>query len=123
MADLAARSLEERVGLLVARALPARAHRRLTTRLRQAKLRQTAGLEDMAYRHPHGWAKAGMARLATWQWVREPPNVVSTGPTGLGTTWLGWAVGPKAWRAGLTALSLRRPRCLPALARATGAGR
>ena len=123
MADSAARSCEERFGLRVDRARTERDHRRLPTRLRQAKLRQTAGIEAIDDRHPRGWEKSLMTRLATCQGVREPHNVFITGPTGIGKTWLGGALGPKACRAGLTALSLRLPSFLPARASAKGDGR
>ena len=123
MADIAALSFEERFGLLGDRARTERDNRRLTTRLRQAKLRQTACIEDSDYRHPRGLDKAVMAQLATCQWVREHHNVVITGPTGMGKTWRGCALGHKAWREGLTALSLRLPRVLPELAIAKGNGR
>src|SRR6266545_3121424 len=52
MSDIAALNFEERFGLLVDRELTERDNRRLTTRLRQAKLRQTACIEDIDYRHP-----------------------------------------------------------------------
>jgi DNA replication protein DnaC len=104
MADITALSFEERFGLLVDRELTERDTRRLTTRLRQAKLRQTACIEDIDYRHPRGLDKTLMARLATCQWVRERHNVLITGPTGIGKTWLGCALGHKACREGLTAL-------------------
>jgi DNA replication protein DnaC len=64
-----------------------------------------------------------MARLATCPWVRERHHVFSTGPTGIGQTWLGGAWGQQACRDGLTARSLRLPRFLQALPIATGAGR
>ncbi len=121
--DMAALTFEERVGLLVDRELTERENRRLTTRLRQAKLRQTAGIEDIDYRHPRGLEKALMARLAPCQGVREHHNVLITGPTGIGTTWLGCALGQHACRDGLTALSLRLPRFLQALPIAKGDGR
>jgi len=57
-------SFEERLGLLVDREMTARSDRRLTTRLRQAKLRLSASLEDIDYRHPRGLDKALMLRLA-----------------------------------------------------------
>ena len=112
MSDIAALSFEERFGLLVDRELTERDTRRLTTRLRQAKLRQTACIEDIDDRHPRGLDKALMDRLVTCQWVREHPNVLITGPTGIGKTWLGCALGHKACREGLTALYLRLPRFL-----------
>lgn len=121
--DIAALTFAERCGLLVDRECTERENRRLTTRLRQAKLRQTACIEDSDYRHPRGLDKALMARLATCQWVREHHHVFITGPTGIGQTWLGCALGQQACRAGLTALSLRLPRFLQELPIAKGDGR
>jgi DNA replication protein DnaC len=123
MADIGALSFEERFGLLVDRELTERDTRRLTTRLRQAKLRQTACIEDTDYRHLRGLDKALMARLATCQWIRERHNGLITGPTGIGKTWLGCALGHKACRDGLTVLYLRLPRFLQELPIAKGDGR
>ena len=83
MPDIAALTFEERFGLLVDRECTERENRRLTTRLRQAKLRQTGCIEDIDYRHPRGLDKSLMARLVTCQWVREHHNVLIIGPTGI----------------------------------------
>lgn len=123
MPDIATLTFEERFGLLVDRECTEREHRRLTTRLRQAKLRQTACIEDLDYRHPRGLDKSLIARLGTCQWVRERHNVFITGPTGIGKTWLGCALGHQACRDGLTALYLRLPRFLQELPIAKGDGR
>src|SRR5262245_21004580 len=123
MADIAALSFEERFGLLVDRELTERDNRRLTTRLRQAKLRQTACIEDIDYRHPRGLDKALMTRLVTCQWVQDRQNILITGPTGIGKTWLACALGHKACREGWTALYLRLPRFLQELPIAKGDGR
>lgn len=123
MPDLAPLTFEERLGLLVDRELTERDNRRLTTRLRQAKLRQTACIEDIDYRHPRGLDKALMARLVTCQWVRDHQNVLIIGPTGIGKTWLSCALGQQACRNGLRALYLRLPRFLQELPIAKGDGR
>src|SRR5262245_24091541 len=78
--EISALSFEERFGLLVDRELTERDTRRLTTRLRQAKLRQTACCEDLDYRHPRGLDKALVTSLATCQWIRDHRNVLITGP-------------------------------------------
>jgi DNA replication protein DnaC len=121
--EIATLSFEERFGLLVDRESTERENRRLTTRLHQAKLRQTACIEDLDYRHPRGLDKALITRLATCQWVRERHNVLITGPTGIGKTWLGCALGHKACREGFTTLYLRLPRFLQELPIGKGDGR
>jgi DNA replication protein DnaC len=62
-------SFEERLGLLLDRELSTRANRRLQTRLKQAKLREPAAIEDLDYRTHRGLDKALMSRLATGQCV------------------------------------------------------
>jgi DNA replication protein DnaC len=123
MPDIAALSFEERLGLLVDRELTERSDRRLTTRLRQAKLRLSACLEDLNYRYPRGLDKSLMSTLAACQWVRDRHNVLITGPTGIGKTWLACALGHQACREGYTVLYLRLPRLLQELPIAKGDGR
>jgi len=123
MPESAALSFDERLGLLVDRESTERDNRRLTSRLQKAKLRQQACLEDIDYRHPRGLDKSLMASLATCQWVRDRHNVLLTGPTGIGKTWLACALGHQACREGWTVLYLRLPRLLQELPIAKGDGR
>jgi DNA replication protein DnaC len=116
-------SFEERLGLLVDRELTERDTRRLQTRLRTAKLRQPATVEDLDYRHPRGLDKTLMTRLVTCQWIADHATVLITGPTGVGKTWLACALAHKACRAGYTAQYLRLPRLWRDLAMAKGDGR
>ncbi len=123
MPDIDALSFEERLGLLVDRELTERDDKRLKTRLHKAKLRQAACIEDIDYRHPRGLDKAVMIRLATCQWVREHHNILMTGPTGIGKTWLACAWGQQACRQGYSVLYLRLPRLLQEMPTAKGDGR
>lgn len=123
MPDIEELSFDERLGLLVDRELTARDNRRLTSRLRRARLKHPAALEDIDYRHPRGLDKSLLQALASCRWVKEHLNILITGPTGVGKTWLACALAQKACREGHTALYLRLPRLLQELAIAKGDGR
>ena len=100
-----------------------RDHRRLKTRLPQAKLRQNACIEDLDSRHPRGLDTSLMTRVTLCQWIRDRHHVLITGPTGIGKTWMACALGHTACREGWSALSLRLPRLLQELPIAKGDGR
>lgn len=123
MPDIEELAFEERLGLLVDREITARENRRLTSRLRRARLKHNAALEDIDYRHPRGLDKSFIQSLAACQWVKEHLNILITGPTGVGKTWLACALAQKACREGYTALYLRLPRLLQEMAIAKGDGR
>jgi DNA replication protein DnaC len=123
MPESQALSFEERLGLLIDREMTERSDRKLTTRLRQAKLRLSACLEDLDAHHPRGLDTSLMLRLASCQGIKDRHNVLITGPTGIGKTWLACALGHKACREGYTVLYLRLPRLLQELPIAKGDGR
>ncbi len=123
MPDISDLSFEERLGLLVDREMTERHDRRLKTLLRQAKLRLSASIEDLDYRHPRGLDKSLFISLASCQWVRDRRNILITGPSGVGKTWIACALGQTACRQGYTTLYLRLPRLLQELPIAKGDGR
>ena len=102
MSDIEALSFEERLGLLLDHEATVRAERRLKYRLRNARLRQSAVVEDLDYRHPRGLDKALMNRLITGQWIKKRLNLLITGPTGTGKSWIACALANKACRDGFT---------------------
>jgi len=123
MPDIEDLGFEERLGLLVDREYTERETRRLRTRLSKARLRHNASPEDIDYRTPRGLDKSLMTKLATCGWVREHPNVLIIGPTGIGKTWLACALAHKACREGFSASHLRLPRIFRELTIAKGDGR
>jgi DNA replication protein DnaC len=116
-------SFEERLGLLVDREMTDRENRRLQTRLHQARLRQQAALEDIDFRHPRGLDKSLIVQLASCHWVAQHHNILITGPTGCGKTFLACALAHKACRQGYTVRYLRLPRFFQDLLIAKGDGR
>ena len=120
--DIDELSFEERLGLLVDREMTEREDRRLTTRLRQAKLKQNACIEDIDFKQPRGLDKSLILDLAQCQWIKKHLNLLITGPTGVGKTWVACALAQKACREGFTSLYLRLPRLLQELPIAKGDG-
>ena len=113
----------DRLALLVEREAAERDSNRLRLRLKKAKLRLTATIEDIDFRHPRGLDKALVLALAGCRWIREHQNVIITGPTGVGKSYLACALAHKACREGFRALYLRAPRLFDDLALAKADGR
>ena len=113
----------DRLALLVDRESAERDTNRLRLRLKQAKLRLTATVEDVDFRHPRGLDKSLVLALAGCRWIREHHNVIITGPTGVGKSYLACALAHKACREGFRALYLRAPRLFDDLALAKADGR
>ena len=121
--DVQSLSFDERLGLLVEREYVVRQDRRLTRRLKTAKLKFQACIEDIDYRARRtGLDRALMRTLATCDWVREHQGVIIAGPTGIGKTFLACALANKACREGFTASYTRIPRLLHELSIARGDG-
>ncbi len=117
-----AMSFEERLGLMLDREITERENRRLQTLLRKAKLHQQAAIEDLDHHTPRGLDRPLVSRLNSMQWVRERLNLLITGPTGIGKSWIACAWGNKACREGLSTRYFRLSRLFQALqlARADG---
>jgi DNA replication protein DnaC len=115
-------SFEERVGLLVDCEWTAREQRKLTRRLRSAKLRHSASLENVNFKHPRGLNRQQVLSLGSCSWIQERHHVVITGPTGIGKSFLACAFAERACRRGFTARYVRMPRLLHELAVGRGDG-
>lgn len=113
---------ESRLAFLIEREWFQRENRRLKKRVSQAKFKQAACIEDIDFKHPRGLNKSNILELARGQWVKQHLNLLITGPTGCGKTYLACALAHKACLTGFTSRYYRLPRLWEALkvARADG---
>ena len=108
--DVSAMPFEERLGLMVDRELTERGNRRMQTRLRMAKLKQGAALADIDFKSTRGLDRSLIMKLAGCEWVASHLNVLITGATGVGKTWLACALANKACREGYSSYYVRLSR-------------
>jgi len=114
---------DERYGLLVDAEDLYRQNRRMKRYLDEAKLKlRQACIEGIDYPARRELDKAVIRQLATCRWVSEQQNVVITGPTGVGKTYVACALAEQACRKGHRALYRRATRLFDELhlARADG---
>lgn len=115
-------SFEERVGLMVDTEWTARENRKLARRLRGAKMRHAACIEDINFKAPRGLNRQQVLTLGSCAWVGARHNVIVIGPTGIGKSYLSCAFVERACRKGFNAQYARAPRLLHELAVGRGDG-
>lgn len=110
-------AFEDRLGLLIQQELSERASSRLAQRLRWARLPLAACLEDLDTRAPRGLDPAELRRVTDLGWIREHLNVLITGSTGVGKSFIACALAHSACRADFSVRCFRLPRLVEDLAR------
>ena len=113
----------EWLGLLLDREATERYERRLRARLRYARLRHQAAVEDVDYRAARGLDRSLFQAMIAGRWIEDVQNLIIEGPAGVGKSWLACALGQKACRDNRSVLYQRVPRMLEALGLARGDGR
>lgn len=115
-------SFEERFGFLVDQHWTWKEDRRLKTLLRNAKLKDNACIEDIDYKSPRGINKSLILSLSGCDWIKNAQNIIITGSTGVGKTYLACALANSACRKGFSSLYKRSSRLFQeiAVARADG---
>jgi len=108
-------SHQEFFGLIVQDEKTYRDNLRLKRLLANAKLKQPAALEDIDYKHPRGLNKQTLLEPSSQQWMAHHQNVLLTGPSGVGKSYIACALGNFAARQGHTVLYLRAPRLFETL--------
>src|SRR5215212_9993155 len=123
VSDAAELSHAEWLGLLLDHEATDRQDRRLKARLRYARLRHQAVVEDVDYRTTRGLDRTLFQSLAAGRWIEEAQNLIIEGPTGVGKSWLACALGHKACRDNRSVLHQRMPKMFADLALGRGDGR
>lgn len=109
-------SFEERLSMLLDRENLHRNNRRIANLLRQAKLRQQACIENVDYNHPRELNKGQFMALTSCDFIAKKQNIIMTGSTGCGKSYLACAIGNQACRLGVNVQYVRFPRFLEELA-------
>lgn len=123
MPEMTTMAFEQRLAMLVDREEIERTNRRSVSRLRAAKLKwPQACLEDVNWRNSRGLDKAAVMTLASGEWIPRHQNVIITGPTGVGKSYLACALGQRACLNGMTVKYARVPRLFGELNLARAAG-
>jgi DNA replication protein DnaC len=97
-------SFEERLGMILDAEALAQDNKRTDSRLRNAKLKLPACMEDLKIKSSRGIDRAVITALASCDWIRAKQNVLITGPTGAGKTYLACALAHAACRHGFTTI-------------------
>ena len=121
-ASIAELSFEERFAMLVERQWIWKENRSLATRLSYAGLKQQAAIEDLDFRDSRGLKRGQVEQLATGEWVERHQNVIVTGPTGCGKTFVACALAHRACREGYRALYFYAPKLFRALTQSRADG-
>jgi len=122
-ADIGRLTFDERLAMLIDREEVDRHNAALAQRLRLARLRQAACLEDIDYRKPRGLDRALLRSLSAGRWLAEHNNVLVLGPTGTGKSFIACALGNQAARDGHSVRYQRLSRLLDELAMGRAEGR
>lgn len=110
MTELQSLTFEDRLGLLIDAEFSERETTQLTKRLKAAKLRQAACLEDLDFKPGRGLDKLLIGQLADCDWIKKSISIMIIGRTGVGKSYVACALGQKACRAGFSVAYFRAPR-------------
>lgn len=112
----------ELVGTLVDAEYLHRENQKLSSRLRTARFKEQAAVEEIDWKHPRGVTKAAVMELMDGRWLEANQNLIITGATGLGKTFLACAIGNKCCRDKHSVIFRRSSRLFEEFRQARGDG-
>jgi DNA replication protein DnaC len=116
--DVQGMGFEDRLALLVQHEIADRHAHRFSQRLRWARLPQAACVEDLNTRAPRGIERGRLTQLIELAWIDQHLNVLITGPTGVGKSYIASALAHQACRQDRSVRYFRMPRLTEELLRA-----
>ena len=121
--DCAVLDFDERMGMVTDAEWLSRENNHIKRLVKEANLRASdACFANVDYRPTRKLDRQSIARLSDFAWVKEHRNIIITGPTGTGKTWLACAFGQEACRMGIHTRFYRMSRLLGELTLANGSG-
>ncbi|MBI9045041.1 MAG: IS21-like element helper ATPase IstB [Anaerolineaceae bacterium] len=108
-------SFEDRLSLLVDQECQQRDHNRIQRRIKQAHFHQTALVEDIDFSPERGFQRNQIMQLAQDTWIQKSLNLIISGPTGAGKTFMACALGRSACQQDRSVRYFRMPRFFQAL--------
>ena len=106
-------TFEDRLNLLLDKEITFRQDKQLRMLLSKAKLKyNNACIEETDFKAQRGLSKSQLLELSSNDWIKKNRNIIVTGPTGAGKTYLACALGNSACRGGVSSLYIRLPRLL-----------
>lgn len=115
-------TVQEMIGLIVDDEFTARENAKLEARLRGARFKEKASMEDIDYKTNRGLKKQTMIELGQLKWIEKKQNVAFTGPSGAGKSYLAQALGHRACQSGYRVIYVRLPKLLTALVQSRADG-
>ena len=109
-AETLALGFEDRLALLIQHEITERQSLRLAQRLRWARLPQQATIESLDARNTRTVARGQLAQLIELGWIDSRLNVLITGPTGVGKSYIASALAMQACRQDKSVRYFRIPR-------------